>query len=406
MNRSSVWYVCCWYAAPPAALAREARMSLRLLPRCALAGLLLAGPAVAASGPRIAEVRPASDLPYLIVEVEYPRGGAELRFTFEADGRPAPSRALSVGSEPTTLQATYLVYPGAACQQLVARWGEGAEERTAPAAPAWAAPTSAVLLGRLGDREALLQPAELEFQVFPPAVASFLHDGAPLLPRRVEAGGPGQRLRISPPWHPGLNEIRMVVAGPAGTRERAFTFVLLEEGGLAPGDTARLVYGEVGSKSGPFYRLTTEGEAVVVAGEGFGKLATVDDGWIFDSQVLVAKLEAKKAGPSTLRIERKGSFLFGEYEPVGEHRIRVGAAGGGEKGASGLRRDPVEVDPRYQTIFAGIDAEVDALLADDPRRGGEGFCHVRWRVKKRLLAEKYGIAWRSPDELNPQVIFD
>lgn len=381
-------------------------MSLRLLPCCALAGLLLADSVAARNGPRIASVRPVPDLPYLIVDVEYPRGGAELSFTFEADGKPAPSRALGGGSEPTRLQATYLVHPGAACRRLVARWGEGKEERTAPATPAWKAPGLAVLLDRLGDREALLEATSLEFQVFPPAVASFFHDGMPVLPTRVEAGGPGERLRISPRWHPGLNQIQMDVTSPTGKRARTFTFVLLEDGGLAPGDTARLTYGEVGTRSGPFYRLAVEGDALAVAGDEIGKVPAADDGWILASQVRVAKLEARTAGQATLRIERKGSFLVGEYEPVSEHRIRVGPAGGGEKGTGGLRRDPVEDDPRYQKVFAGIDAEVDALLADHPQRGSEGFCYVRWRAKKRLLAEKYGIAWQSPDELNPQVIFD
>jgi hypothetical protein len=276
-------------------------MSLRLLP-CALAGLLLAGPAAAGDGPRIAGVRPVPDLPYLIVDVEYPRGGAELSFTFEADGKPAPSRALGGGSEPTRLQATYLVYPGAACQRLVARWGEGAEERTAPATPAWRAPALAVLLGRLGDREALFEAVDLEFQVFPPAAASFLHDGTPLAPARVEGGGPGERLRLSPRWHPGLNELRMAVTGPAGKGERTFTFVLLEDGGLAPGDTARLVYGEVGSRSGPFYRLAVDGDAVAVAGEELGQLPVADGGWIFDRQVRVARRRANRPGcPSPIQ---------------------------------------------------------------------------------------------------------
>lgn len=49
---------------------------------------------------------------------------------------------------------------------------------------------------------------------------------------------------------------------------------------------------------------------------------------------------------------------------------------------------------------------MDELLKDHPRRGEMGFCHVAWPVKKRLLAEKYGIDWQSPEEMNPQVIFD
>ncbi len=72
----------------------------------------------------------------------------------------------------------------------------------------------------------------------------------------------------------------------------------------------------------------------------------------------------------------------------------------------GIRRDPVEKDPRHADVFAKIDEEVEALLKEHPARGAMGFCHVFWATKKRLLQEKYGIEWRAPDEMNPQVIFD
>ena len=73
---------------------------------------------------------------------------------------------------------------------------------------------------------------------------------------------------------------------------------------------------------------------------------------------------------------------------------------------TGIAHDPVEDDPRYAAIFQGIDAEVAALLADDPQRGSMGFVNIVWATKQRLLKEKYGIDWRTPAELNPHIIFD
>jgi hypothetical protein len=378
------------------------------LPRSILAGLLVlaASTTLAKDGPRITAVRPVPELPYLVVDVTSPRDGAETApsFTFEADGRPVPSRALGGGSTPEALLATYLVFPGPTCRSVVARWGPGAKERSAPAPARWKAPALAVLLDRLGDEEALFAPVDLEVQVFPPARVRFSQDGSPLEATPVEGAGPGERLRVAPRWRPGRNELHMVVEGPAGRSERTLRFALLEDGGFLPGASARLVYGEVGSRSGPFYRLAVEGDAVAVAGEEWAQVRSADaDGWLLGRQVNVATLRARAVGEVTLRIERKGSFLDGGYEPVAAHRVRVGPAAS-EKG--GLRHDPVEDDPRHAEAFARIDAEVDAALKDHPQRGGEGFCHVVWETKKRLLKERYGIDWRAPDELNPQVIFD
>ena len=312
------------------------------------------------------------------------------------------------GGDPESNLATYLVFPGASCKRLVARWDGSKTGQTAASPIGWKAPALAVLLDHLGEREALLGPGALDFQVFPPATARFLQDGAELPATAVEQGGPGRRLRISPRWRAGPNTIRMVTTEPAGRSERDFTFVVLADGGLAPGESARLVYGEVGGKSGPFYLITVEGEALRVGNEGFGKVLTAArDGWVLEAQILVAELKAERPGEATVRIERKEHFLR-DYEPHREHRIRVSAAeppaeGGGR---GGLSHDPVESDPRHAEVFARIDGEVDALLADHPQRGAEGFCHVWWKTKKRLLEERYGIDWRSPAEMNPHVIFD
>lgn len=110
--------------------------------------------------------------------------------------------------------------------------------------------------------------------------------------------------------------------------------------------------------------------------------------WILAAALLSAAPAAAKDPPPAQTPDRKAPEVVPAEDP------------------GGLRRDPVEKDPRYADVFARIDAEVDAQLRDHPRRGSEGFCHVVWQTKKRLLQDKYGIDWRSPDEMNPQVIFD
>ena len=371
-----------------------------------LAAVALAGRAAAVEGPRIADIRPVEDRPYLAVDIAYPKAWPETAFTFEADGRAAPARALGGGFDPASNLATYLVFPGASCKRLVARWDAPRSGRTKAAPLAWKAPALALLLDHLGDREALFGPGTVDFQVFPPAAARFLQDGEELPATLVEQGGPGRRLRVSPRWRPGLNTVRMETTGPGGRAERDFTFVVLDDGGLAPGESARLVYGEVGGKSGPFYDLEVDGEAVRIKGDGFGKVMIARDGWVFESSILVAELAAEGPGEATIRIERKGHFLQ-EYEPQRELRVRVGSAPPAPQARGRGRAPPtVEDDPRYAAIFARIDDEVRAALADHPQRGAEGFCYVVWGTKKRLLKEKYGIDWRSPDEMNPHVIFD
>jgi hypothetical protein len=76
------------------------------------------------------------------------------------------------------------------------------------------------------------------------------------------------------------------------------------------------------------------------------------------------------------------------------------------KPASGIRRDPIEQDPRYADIFKNIDAEINALLANHPQKGSMGFVHIIWETKQRVLKQKYNINWKTPAEMNPQIMFD
>jgi hypothetical protein len=55
--------------------------------------------------------------------------------------------------------------------------------------------------------------------------------------------------------------------------------------------------------------------------------------------------------------------------------------------------------------------EAKRLLPDDPEQAAQvfmqlGSCHRLWDIQKTILKEKYGITWYSPDELNPEIIYD
>jgi hypothetical protein len=66
--------------------------------------------------------------------------------------------------------------------------------------------------------------------------------------------------------------------------------------------------------------------------------------------------------------------------------------------------DPIEQDPDFAETFAQVERIVEAELKDVSR--GIGFCHLYWETKKRVLKEQFGIDWKSPSEMNPDVLFD
>lgn len=66
--------------------------------------------------------------------------------------------------------------------------------------------------------------------------------------------------------------------------------------------------------------------------------------------------------------------------------------------------DPVERTPKWEEIIYDVEEECDRRLKGVPR--GMGFCFMYWSEKRAILAEKYGIEWRSPHTMNPRVMFD
>ena len=86
-----------------------------------------------------------------------------------------------------------------------------------------------------------------------------------------------------------------------------------------------------------------------------------------------------------------------------------------------ISHDPIEDDPDYseriQSVRDAVEKELKEemvlwYVADgmDPEKAAKrelpfGSCHEVWGRMKSRLAEE-GITWRSPDEMNPGILFD
>lgn len=51
---------------------------------------------------------------------------------------------------------------------------------------------------------------------------------------------------------------------------------------------------------------------------------------------------------------------------------------------------------------------VNKILEEEfkDRKNQVGICHQIWARKKQLLKDLYNLDWKSPAELNPDIIFD
>ena len=69
-----------------------------------------------------------------------------------------------------------------------------------------------------------------------------------------------------------------------------------------------------------------------------------------------------------------------------------------------LKQDPIEWTEEFERVIAKAEEKADARLKDTPR--GMGFCFAWWHELADILHSEYGIDWKSPQQMNPNVHFD
>lgn len=68
--------------------------------------------------------------------------------------------------------------------------------------------------------------------------------------------------------------------------------------------------------------------------------------------------------------------------------------------------DPIEADPVFSAQFQAARNKAEATVVASGLVGTRGSCHALWAAQKRILFEEHGITWFSPDQMNPDVVFD
>ena len=70
------------------------------------------------------------------------------------------------------------------------------------------------------------------------------------------------------------------------------------------------------------------------------------------------------------------------------------------------RNDPQERDPKVRPYIEVAALEAEKELEQQGVKETLGHCHLLWSVQQRILKEKYGIDWKTPAEMNPEILYD
>jgi hypothetical protein len=79
---------------------------------------------------------------------------------------------------------------------------------------------------------------------------------------------------------------------------------------------------------------------------------------------------------------------------------------------NGEKFDLVECTDEYLEIEPELEAKIEKEMlkcgygTDELPNPCLGSCHVYWSIKKSILKWDYGIKWKSPKELNPNIRYD
>jgi hypothetical protein len=69
-----------------------------------------------------------------------------------------------------------------------------------------------------------------------------------------------------------------------------------------------------------------------------------------------------------------------------------------------MKHHALEDHPRLRRVVERARREAELEL--DEGRGQLGYCHRVWELQKKILREKYGLDWKTPQEMNPNTLFD
>lgn len=72
------------------------------------------------------------------------------------------------------------------------------------------------------------------------------------------------------------------------------------------------------------------------------------------------------------------------------------------------KKDPIEDTPEFKAVIKEVEMLAKVALERDgiTKEMYRGWYTHFWDCKKKILKEKYGIKWKTPYEMNPDIIYD
>lgn len=71
-----------------------------------------------------------------------------------------------------------------------------------------------------------------------------------------------------------------------------------------------------------------------------------------------------------------------------------------------LKHDSIEDKEEYKELLKKVDIETKEALKNKGIKNTLGYIHIFESYKKKLLKEKYGIEWKTTQEMNPNIRID
>ncbi len=260
---------------------------------------------------RITSIKGVKDQVYALASIQFPGVWVDPTFTIEVNGRPVKMRQRSGGCSGDRNMADILFLPGKEGKQSVTvKTVIDGKKIEAKGTFDWKRAALLAIEGHSGEREIIVAKEKLTVVTANVTDVKIFLNGKDVYVR--PAGGDIQTFSFEPAFRKGKNVLTVSANKLDGSIiARNFTFFDLGDGGtLAVGETAMLQYGREGSKSGPFYDVKVEGDAIVALRDARINYNRIDrDGWLVSEVRLARELRARKEGVSRVRIFVKPHFL-------------------------------------------------------------------------------------------------
>ncbi len=292
------------------------------------------GPGLGGESLKITQWEPMGGPPapaYIHLSTEFPCDLKKPRETIRVNGRPAAFTRLGGGFGGGVCLQDYAVYVGTpGIKEITVTLSAGDRTLTASTSLEFRSQGAIVLLDRV-DGQAVWAPEEWRFWVYfvKDVKIFFQHNPSSAARNGVKdvkitvndqeqpaqlAPAPVSEhhfvLTCRPDLRPGSNTITLAGTNLEGREIKAqYHTYYARDRQVKVNDEILLPYGYWGSKSGPFFRLEVEGEAVApVGGVDRDQSGLKDGAWFFMERKILKRLRALRPGTVTLRFLEKKWF--------------------------------------------------------------------------------------------------